>query len=65
MSYHTAKEIVALLKDEGYHDDHETGDHHIFKNKAGKMISIPYTSLKDSIGIGMYKSIIKLIHNSK
>lgn len=65
MTAHTARELVTLLKNKGYHDDHETGDHHIFKNKAGKMISVPYASLKDNIGIGMYNNIIKLINDDK
>lgn len=65
MSEKTAKEIVTLLKARGYQEDHQTGDHHIFKNKAGKMISVPYTSMKDHIGIGMFKKLIELSNDDK
>lgn len=65
MTEHTAKEIVNLLKSKGYVDDHTTGDHHIYKNKSGKMISVPFARPKDSISIGTYKSIIRSLNNSK
>lgn len=65
MTDHTAKEITDLLKSKGYVKDHSTGDHRIYKNKSGKMISVPFARPKDSISIGTYKSIIRLLNSNK
>ncbi|RMC41569.1 type II toxin-antitoxin system HicA family toxin [Lactobacillus sp. ESL0233] len=61
MTEHSANEIINLIKKKGYEEHHTTGDHHIYKNKSGKMIFIPYTHLKDSISIGTYKSIVRML----
>lgn len=59
MANHTAKEVVEKLKEQGFINDHVTGDHHIFVNSNGKKIVVPYSRLKDSIATGTYKAILR------
>lgn len=59
MTEHTAREVVRLLKNSGYHEDRIAGDHHIFINQSGGMIPVPYTRLKDRISISTYKLILR------
>lgn len=59
MVNHTAKEVVGKLKEQGFINDHVTGDHHIFVNSTGKKIVVPYSRLKDSIATGTYKAILR------
>ncbi|QHJ81240.1 MAG: hypothetical protein [Caudoviricetes sp.] len=63
MTEHTAKEVVKLLKSKGYKESYTTGDHHMYKNKTGKLIPVPYAHSKDSISIGTYKSIIRMLES--
>lgn len=65
MVNHTAKEVIKLLKDEGYYDDHTAGDHHIFIDGCGGMIPVPYVRLKDSIHINTYKLVLKELREQK
>ena len=40
MVEHTAKEVVGKLKEQGFVNDHVTGDHHIFVNSNGKNVRL-------------------------
>ncbi|WEV39740.1 type II toxin-antitoxin system HicA family toxin [Lactobacillus sp. ESL0681] len=61
MIQYTAADVLKLLKEYGFSERNITGDHHNFKDAAGHLVTVPYSSRKDSIGTGLYKAILKQI----
>ncbi len=58
MAVHTAREVVKLLKKNGFREISIHGDHHKFSNSAGVSTAVPYTTLKSTIDIGTYNAIL-------
>jgi len=53
-----SKELLRILKDEGWYEDRVVGSHHIFKHatKPGHL-SVPHP--KRDLGIGLVNKILK------
>lgn len=62
MTEHTAKEVLAILKKAKFKYVGSTGDHHHYKNNKGYLATVAYSSLKDTIPSGTYKSIMRQIN---
>lgn len=58
MAVHTAKEVVKLLKENGFREAVIRGDHHKFSNSAGVTVTVPYTAMKSTIAPGTYNAIL-------
>lgn len=55
----TARQVLKLLKKNGFKEVRVSGDHHRFEDGKGHKVSVPYSSLKDDIAPGTYNSILK------
>ena len=58
MAVHTAREVVKLLKKNGFREVAIRGDHHKYCNSAGVTVMVPYTTLKSNIAPGTYSAIL-------
>lgn len=56
----TAKDLVKALSKAGYSEIRVTGDHHIFKDKDGTIVSVPYSRQKDTVSKGVVSQIRRL-----
>jgi len=54
----TAVEVIKALKKAGFFLARQSGSHKIFKNKAGKRVTVPYHSGK-SIHLKVFRSILR------
>jgi len=53
-----ARELIRILKDNGYRLDRQHGSHQIYENDAGNAVTVPVHGAKD-LKIGTLKSILK------
>lgn len=58
MAEHTAREVVKILKKNGFRETAIHGDHHKFINAKGIPVIVPYTTLKSNVAIGTYNAIL-------
>ncbi|MFR0576202.1 type II toxin-antitoxin system HicA family toxin [Limosilactobacillus reuteri] len=54
-----SKKIVLALQDAGYNEVSRNSSHHKYRNKNGKTVIVPYTSLHDNLAIGTVKAILR------
>lgn len=62
MVKHTARELLKILKQNGFFEYSVTGDHHKFKNDKGWVANVRYSRLKDTISKGVYDDVLNAIH---
>lgn len=60
MKIYKAKEVVSILKQDGWYLTKTTGSHHHFKHptKPGK-VTVPYRTESEDVKIATLKSILK------
>lgn len=58
MVEHAAREVVKMLKKNGFREESVRGDHHKFTNSTGTVVIVPYSSLKSDIYPGTYNAIL-------
>ncbi|EDX41622.1 type II toxin-antitoxin system HicA family toxin [Limosilactobacillus reuteri] len=54
-----AKRLILALQNAGYNEVSKNSSHHKYRNKDGKIVIVPYTSLHDDLAIGTVKAVLR------